>query len=149
VAADGEFHLGTDQAPVSGGIARQRRIAVDPRVAGGLLRLLPDDSANDVEDPPEHVAGAAGDDAVVVAVGAANAPFSIGKITRREDALRAVNAAADYFEKYEPISPIGSALRDVDRRARMSFDDLLVELIPDGSSRELFYWRSGIRPPPE
>ena len=34
--------------------------------------------------------------AVVVAGGAANAPFSIGKITRREDALRAVNAAADY-----------------------------------------------------
>lgn len=115
----------------------------------GLLRLLPDDSANDVEDPPENVVDATGDGAVVVAGGAANAPFSIGKITRREDALRAVNAAADYFEKYEPISPIGSALRDVDRRARMSFDDLLVELIPDGSSRELFYWRSGIRPPPE
>ncbi len=112
----------------------------------GLLRLLPDDSANDVEEP-EVTADAGGGAPVSTGGGAANAPFSIGQIGRREDALRAVNAAADYFEKFEPLSPIGSALRDVDRRARMSFGDLLVELIPDGSSRDLFYWRSGIRPP--
>ena len=65
----------------------------------------------------------------------------------RADALRAVTAAADYFERYEPHAPMGATLREVDRRARMSLADLLEELIPDSETRETFYWRSGIRPP--
>jgi type VI secretion system protein ImpA len=73
--------------------------------------------------------------------------FVAGRITRREDALKAIGAAADYFLLFEPLSPLGSSLREVDRRARMSLDDLLMELIPDDSSRREFYWRSGIKPP--
>ena len=73
--------------------------------------------------------------------------FVAGKITRREDALKAVAAAADYFRQHEPLSPLGETLREVDRRARMSLHDFLVELIPDDSARQDFYWRSGIKPP--
>jgi type VI secretion system protein ImpA len=73
--------------------------------------------------------------------------FTMTTIARREDALRAVAAAADFFDTYEPLSPIGSALREVNRRARMSFADLLAELIPDGDTRDTYYWRSGIKPP--
>lgn len=79
--------------------------------------------------------------------GAAPGGFVAGRITRREDALKAIGAAADYFLLFEPLSPLGATLREVDRRARMTMDDLLVELIPDESSRREFYWRSGIRPP--
>lgn len=79
--------------------------------------------------------------------GAAQGGFVAGRITRREDALKAISAAADYFLLFEPLSPLGATLREVDRRARMTMDDLLVELIPDESSRREFYWRSGIRPP--
>lgn len=75
--------------------------------------------------------------------------FVAGKITRRDDALKAVAAAADYFALYEPLSPLGVTLREVDRRARMSLHDLLNELIPDDSARRDFYWRSGIKPPAE
>lgn len=94
----------------------------------------------DGEGVAAHVAGAAAD-----SVGG----FVAGKITRREDALKAVGAAADYFELYEPLSPLGVTLREVDRRARMSLHALLSELIPDDSSRRDFYWRSGIKPPSE
>lgn len=79
--------------------------------------------------------------------GGAGGGFVAGRITRREDALKAISAAADYFLLFEPLSPLGATLREVDRRARMTMDDLLVELIPDESSRREFYWRSGIRPP--
>lgn len=73
--------------------------------------------------------------------------FVAGKISRREDALRAIGAVADYFSTYEPLSPLGETLREVDRRARLSLHELLRELIPDESARTNFYWRSGIRPP--
>ncbi|SFF95235.1 type VI secretion system protein ImpA [Novosphingobium sp. CF614] len=80
---------------------------------------------------------------------AAGGGFVAGKITRREDALKAIGAAADYFQLNEPLSPLGVTLREVDRRARMSLHDLLSELIPDDSARRDFYWRSGIKPPAE
>lgn len=73
--------------------------------------------------------------------------FVAGKIEAREDALRAVNAAADYFARREPHSPIGKALREIDRRARMGLQELIAELIPTADARTEFYWRSGIRPP--
>lgn len=77
------------------------------------------------------------------------AGFVAGKIDKREDALRAVNAAADYFARHEPHSPVGKALREIDRRARMDLQALLAELIPTAEARTEFYWRSGIRPPAE
>jgi type VI secretion system protein ImpA len=83
----------------------------------------------------------------VQAVEVAAGGFTSGKISRREDALRAIGIVADYFSTYEPLSPIGETLREVDRRARLSLHELLQELIPDESARSNFYWRSGIRPP--
>ncbi len=108
---------------------------------------------------PAAVADAAPDEAVsaeadggAVSIGGTgggggSGGFVAGRITRRDDALKAIGAAADYFLLFEPLSPLGSSLREVDRRARMSLDDLLMELIPDDSSRREFYWRSGIKPP--
>jgi type VI secretion system protein ImpA len=102
---------------------------------------------------PEADASAEGPDGVgVVGAGSVAAPaggFVAGKVVRREDALKAIAAAADFFETNEPLSPLGATLREVDRRARMSLHDLLSELIPDDSARRDFYWRSGIKPPAE
>jgi type VI secretion system protein ImpA len=107
-------------------------------------------SATIAEEPE---AEAAGEDSAGVSNVGGGAPagigFVAGKITRRDDALKAVAAAADYFALYEPLSPLGVTLREVDRRARMSLHDLLNELIPDDSARRDFYWRSGIKPPAE
>ncbi|MEE4452452.1 ImpA family type VI secretion system protein [Novosphingobium resinovorum] len=113
-----------------------------------LAALAPTSAgADDAAAAPEGEAEAGG--AVVGGAPAAGPGFVAGKITRREDALKAVAAAADYFSQFEPLSPLGETLREVDRRARMSLHDLLNELIPDDSARRDFYWRSGIKPPAE
>jgi len=112
----------------------------------GLVRLLPEDAGPEPEAGDD---GGAAEGGASGGGGVAGGTFTIGQIARRDDALRAVSAAATFFERNEPLSPIGSALRDIDRRARMSFSDLLKELIPDSETRETYYWRSGIRPPVE
>jgi type VI secretion system protein ImpA len=112
----------------------------------GLAKLVPEEA----EEAPASVdaqAGAAiegGGGAIGQTAGGA---MVLGQIGNRADALRAVIAAAEYFERFEPHAPMGATLREVDRRARMSMADLLEELIPDSDTRETFYWRSGIRPP--
>lgn len=65
--------------------------------------------------------------------------------TTRQDALVAVLALADFFDASEPQSPVGPALRDVVRRARLPLDALLLELLPDTAQRTLFLQRAGIR----
>ena len=112
-----------------------------------LVKFAPDDPL------PDSVEAADGQGASVSSAAgegqAGGGPMVIGRIGVRADALRAVAAAADYFDRFEPLSPIGPSLRDIDRRARMSFGKLLEELIPDSDTRETFYWRSGIKPPVE
>lgn len=112
---------------------------------GVLLSRMPADAVPVAADLANDVAP--GDSTGQGAVSVGNGGFVAGKITRREDALRAVVLAAEYFGTYEPLSPLGETLREVDRRARLSLYDLLAELIPDESARTNFYWRSGIRPP--
>ncbi|WBH16703.1 type VI secretion system protein TssA [Sphingomonas radiodurans] len=112
----------------------------------GLIALLPA-AAQAVDETSVEPAGGGGE---MVAAGGATAAaggFVGGRITRREDALKAVSLAADYFTAFEPLSPLGMTLREVDRRARMSLHDYMAELIPDESARNDFYWRSGIKPP--
>lgn len=116
----------------------------------GLLTLLPEDAASSpkvvdevVGNEPMAVAAANGSAAAVTPGGG----FMGGKITRRDEALKAIGLVVDYFTAYEPLSPLGATLREVDRRARMSLNDLLAELIPDESARTEFYWRSGVKPP--
>jgi len=112
----------------------------------GLLKLVPEEAEEEVSAADGQSGGEA--DAVGGGPGqAAGGAMVLGRISNRADALRAVTAAADYFERYEPHAPMGATLREVDRRARMSLADLLEELIPDSDTRETFYWRSGIRPP--
>jgi type VI secretion system protein ImpA len=114
-----------------------------------LRKLLPDDAPGDEQIEEAEGEGGGEASAAGAAAGVRGGPFTIGKISSREDALRAVTAAADYFDKFEPLSPTGSALREINRRARLSFRDLLSELIPDSDTRDTFYWRSGIKPPAE
>jgi type VI secretion system protein ImpA len=111
-----------------------------------LLTMAPTQAAE--EAPAEQAeSGGAGDAPAGGAAAAQPGGFVAGKITRREDALKAIAAAADYFQQHEPLSPLAETLREVDRRARMSLHDFLTELIPDDSARQDFYWRSGIKPP--
>jgi type VI secretion system protein ImpA len=110
----------------------------------GLLRKLPEDPVDAGSEAVGNDPAAAGAPAL-----AAGGPMIFGRIGQRDDALRAVSAAADFFERNEPSSPLGAALREVDRRARLSLQALLQELIPDAAVRQTYYWRSGIKPPAE
>jgi type VI secretion system protein ImpA len=112
----------------------------------GLSKLVPEEAEEDGGEASSAV-GADEGGASAGAGPASGGAMVLGRISNRADALRAVTAAAEYFEKFEPHAPMGATLREVDRRARMSLADLLVELIPDSDTRETFYWRSGIRPP--
>lgn len=114
-----------------------------------LLVKLPPDPAEALAaqmDAPETAADAAPSSAEGARL-AERGGFVPGRIRTRDDALLAISAAAEYFLTCEPQSPFGATLREVDRRARLSLDEFLAELIPDESVRDVFYWRSGIKPP--
>ena len=115
----------------------------------GLLSLLPEEAAA-AEDVPDTAAEDAAPAAAATGGGVVMVPaggFVGGKITKRDEALKAIGLVVDYFAAFEPLSPLGATLREVDRRARMSLNELLAELIPDESARTEFYWRSGVKPP--
>jgi type VI secretion system protein ImpA len=65
----------------------------------------------------------------------------------REELLRQLVEIADYFRKTEPNSPLAYTLQDAVRRARMSWPELLTELVPDEASRVAILTSLGIKPP--
>lgn len=90
-------------------------------------------------------AAAAADGASAAAGGAIIAPA--GALRTREDALRALLQLAEYFRTTEPQSPISTILEETVRRARMSFSDLLAELLPDAAQWRTVLTNAGIKPP--
>lgn len=106
------------------------------------LKLL-DDNAGSIF--AEAVAQATSDTIDDAEVGDARPVTPGGEPRTRDQALNGVLTLANYFERTEPQSPIGPALRDVVRRARLPLEALLMELLPDSSVRTLFLQRAGIR----
>jgi type VI secretion system protein ImpA len=66
----------------------------------------------------------------------------------REDALRALAQIAEFFQRTEPHSPLAYMLKDAVRRGRMTWPELLEEMVPDAGSRSAIMSSLGIRPPP-
>jgi type VI secretion system protein ImpA len=67
----------------------------------------------------------------------------------REGAFRQLEELARFFRRTEPHSPTAYAIENLVRRGRMSFLDLVQELIDDGSVRKSYFVNAGIQPPPE
>jgi type VI secretion system protein ImpA len=67
----------------------------------------------------------------------------------REAAFRQLEELARFFRRTEPHSPTAYAIENLVRRGRMSFLDLVQELIDDGSVRRSYFVNAGIQPPPE
>jgi type VI secretion system protein ImpA len=97
------------------------------------------------EMPEEAAASVPGEAAAIV--GAAPAPAA-GGLTTREDALRALAQIAEFFRRTEPLSPIAYTLQEAVRRSRMTWPELLEEIVPDATSRSAILTSLGIRPPP-
>ncbi|HVZ09615.1 type VI secretion system protein TssA [Rhodopila sp.] len=97
----------------------------------------PDDDAMAEAEPAEAPADGA------PAQGAAAARPAV----TREDMLRELIRIADYFRRTEPQSPLAYTLDDAVRRGRMSWPELLAELVTDDSTRNAMLTSLGIRPP--
>jgi type VI secretion system protein ImpA len=81
-------------------------------------------------------------------VGGPAALVTTGRIATREDAFRALEEAAEFFSRTEPHSPLASTLREAVRRGRLTWSELLEEIVPDVDSRAAILSSLGIRPPP-
>jgi type VI secretion system protein ImpA len=120
----------------------ENALATVTRLAGDKLRPADEGEAGDA-------AGEGGDEAAAEA----GAPASGRRarpveIASREDALRMLEEVARWFRRTEPHSPLSYTLDEAVRRGRMSLPDLLVELMPDESTRSAFLSSLGIRPEP-
>ncbi|AQS83485.1 MAG: type VI secretion system protein TssA [Acetobacter aceti] len=62
----------------------------------------------------------------------------------REEMLQNLITVAKYFEKHEPQSPLAETLYEAVRRARLSWNDLLSELVDDPAARTAILSRLGI-----
>ncbi len=118
-----------------------------------LLRSMAEAAAKYGPAPAEGGAaedGGAGDAAGEAGDGsgaglAGGVPRASGR--SREDLLRQLAEIAEYFRKTEPNAPLSYTLQDAVRRARMSWPELLEEVVPDESTRVAILTSLGIRPP--
>jgi type VI secretion system protein ImpA len=69
-----------------------------------------------------------------------------GDALTREEALRQLAALAAFFRRTEPQSPISLTIEEAIRRARMSWPELLADIIADQPTRHAMLLALGIRP---
>jgi type VI secretion system protein ImpA len=91
--------------------------------------------------------GAAAPGAPVAAPAAA--VVSAQQLASREEALRALAQIADFFRRTEPHSPLAYTLQEAVRRGRMTWPELMAEIVPDVTYRSAILSSLGIRPPTE
>lgn len=79
----------------------------------------------------------------------AQAPADSSRAVTRDDMLRELARIADFFRRTEPHSPLAYTLEEAIRRGRMTWPELLEEVIPDTNARNEMLSRLGIKPAPE
>ncbi len=90
---------------------------------------------------------AAASDAAAAPGAAGPAGFSAGACTvSRDDALKTLETIATFFRRTEPASPLAYTLDDAIRRARLTWPELLEEVVPDAGVRQAILNSLGIRP---
>jgi type VI secretion system protein ImpA len=99
----------------------------------------PEEAAAAPEAAPEGVAGAE--------IGAVAAPAGAARAVTREDMLKELGRIADYFRRTEPHSPLAYTLEEAVRRGRLTWPELLAEVVPDDGARSAILVMLGIRPP--
>jgi type VI secretion system protein ImpA len=109
-----------------------------------VTRYAPADAAS-----PEAAVGEATDGEPAQAGGGfGRIAVSPGQIASREDALRALGEIANFFRRSEPHSPLSYTLDEAVRRGRMTWPELLAEVVADTDTRNTILNTLGIRPPP-
>lgn len=80
----------------------------------------------------------------VISKAAAKVEVVSNALNSREDAFKQLNIIAEYFIKNEPHSPVSYMLTKAVKWGNMPLDELMKELIPDSSSRELYSSLTGV-----
>lgn len=81
-------------------------------------------------------------------VGFGGLALSAARGASREDALKALGEIANFFRRTEPHSPLSYTLDEAVRRGRMTWPELLGEVVADADTRNSILNSLGIRPPP-
>jgi type VI secretion system protein ImpA len=76
-----------------------------------------------------------------------SAVVQTARAVTREDMLREMERIADYFRRTEPHSPLAYTLEEAVRRGRLTWPELLAEVVPDDKVRSGMLVMLGIRPP--
>ena len=109
-------------------------------------------AVDDAGAADEQIAEADGGGGAAVASGGGGiAGFNLGatgqKTVSREDALRTLETIATFFRRNEPTSPLSYTLDDAIRRAKLTWPELLEEVVPDFTTRAAILTSLGIKPP--
>ena len=80
------------------------------------------------------------------AYGQPSPPVTSARSANRDDMLRDLGRIADYFRKFEPQSPLSLTLDEAIRRARLSWPELLEEVVANEDVRNTMLVQLGIRP---
>jgi type VI secretion system protein ImpA len=134
-----DVRAGNDAPPTS----RVRELL--DKIADAAGRFAPGATDTAATGAPAPSLGGAPALAAATAVGGLEIP---GTLTSREEALRSLAAIAEFFRRTEPLSPLSYTLQEAVRRARMSWPELLEEIVPDAGQRTQILLSLGIRPPP-
>jgi len=99
------------------------------------------------QDEDAHAAPGGEPAAGAVAGGPGLARGPLVGAVNREDMLKELSRIADYFRRTEPQSPLGYTLEEAIRRGRMTWPELLAEIVSDTAVRDTILMQLGIRPP--
>jgi type VI secretion system protein ImpA len=106
-----------------------------------LTPLMPKAAASPSAEPAPAVSEAAG---ALPQPPAASLPTP----ATRQQMLAALSDIAQFFHLTEPQSPVAASIEEVVRRARLSWPELMAELLPGKAERDGVLQRLGIRPAP-
>ena len=112
------------------------------------IKYAPPEAPEPGAEAAAEVAGEAGGGAAAGGGGVAGFGVPTGQLANREDALRALENLANFFRRTEPISPLAYTIEEAVRRSRMTWPELLEEIIPDRDGRNAILTSLGIKPPP-
>jgi type VI secretion system protein ImpA len=113
-------------------------------------RYAPPEVVTAVHAPPAEAPdeAAATEEAQTTDGGTTVAARSAARMLTREDALRILGEIADFFRRTEPHSPIAYTLDEAVRRGRLTWPELLQEVVADMNTRNNILTMLGIRPAP-
>ena len=117
------------------------------QIHGAAIRYAPGAGAGGRRSRRGSDLRGAGDQAADGAVAGPGGFSNTGRQTvSRDDALKTLETIATYFRRTEPASPIAYTLDDAIRRAKLTWPELLEEVVPDASVRLAILTSLGIRP---